>query len=260
MSFEVTEIMIFLKLDKSQVVNLINTILKNRGSKEFLSKDVDKNRIEEVVESLRNLRLAQSDFINNNNTTLLYDSIANLMQNDTGQKEPYKSVYIMCVEYNSDNNIIIKLWDSMAIYAKYVWLSMVNNIDCKECIIDEMCVEYTKWVEYVWHEGTHFMRKENGNIHYDYYSAKNYEKLMGEGIHSIHFGESILYDLYNELYSLYIYLEGAEGDQYLELCNEIKQKENEIEVMKQKLEKIPGREKNSIIYETVEKYIDELFR
>lgn len=225
-----------------------------------MSKDVDKKRIEEIVESLRNLRLAQSDFINNNNTTLLYDLIADLMQNDTGQKEPYKSVYMIGIEYKSDNDIIINLWDSMAIYAQYVWLSMVHNIDCKECIIDEMGVEYTKWVEYVWHEGTHFIRKENGNVHYDFYPAENYEKLLEEGVQAIHFGKSVLYDLYNELYSLYIYLEGAEGDQYYKLCNEIKQIENEIEAMKQKLEKIPDIEKSYQIYESMEKSINEFFK
>lgn len=260
MSYEVSEIVIFLKLDKSQFVNLINTVLKNIGSTEFLSEDADKKRMEEVIEYLCELKFNQYDFINNKNDNLFYVSIANQMQNDTWQNEQYKSVDIRCIEYKSDNDIIIKLWDSMAIYAKYFWLSMTKNIDCKECIIDEMGVEYTKWVEYVWHEGTHFIRKENGNVHYDFYPAENYEKLLEEGVHAIHFGESILYDLYNELYTCYIYLEGAEGNQYNELCNEINQKEKEIEVIKQRLEKIPGREKNSIIYQTEEKAIDELFR
>ena len=260
MSYEVSEIMISLKLDKSQFVNLINTVLKNIGSTEFLSEDADKKRMEEVFIYLCELEFNHYDFINNKNDNLFYDSIANQMQNDTWQNEQYKSVDISGFEYKSDNEILIKLWDSMAIYAKYFWLSMTKNIDCKECIIDEMGVEYTKWVKYVWHEGTHFIRKENGNVHYDYYPAENYEKLLEEGVHSIHFGESILYDLYNRLFTLHIELKGAEGDLYYEICNEIKQKENEIGVMKQKVEKIPGREKNRIINQTEEKAIDELFR
>lgn len=260
MSFEVEEVQILLKLDKSQFVNLINTVLKNIGSTEFLSEDADKKRMEEVFEYLCELEFNQYDFINNKNDNLFYDSIANQMQNDTWQNEQYKSVNIMCVDYKSDNDIIIKLWDSMASYAKYFWLSMTSDIDCKECIIDEMGVEYTKWVEYVWHEGTHFIRKENGNIHYDYYPAENYHRLMEEGVHPVHFAESIFYDLYNELHTIYIYLGGAEENQYIELCNEIKQQENEIEAMKQKVEKILGKEISRNIYEPKEKIIDELFR
>ena len=250
MTFATEEIEVCLKLDKIQTINLINIVLKNTGGNEFLSEDVDEKRIEEVVESLSDLSLAQSDFINNKNTSLFYNSIASLMQNDTWQNGQYKSVNIRCVEYKSDNDIIIELWDSMSIYAKYVWLSMVYNIDCKECIIDELEVEYSKWFQDVWHEGTHFIRKENSNVHYDYYSAENYRKLMEEGVHTIHFGKNILYDLDTLLYNLHVELEATEGEHKEQIRREIKKKESEIEDIKEKVLKISGMENDSkLIYQ-----------
>lgn len=249
MTFATGEIKVCLKLDKIQTINLINTVLKNTGVNEFLSEDVDEKRIVEVVESMYELELAQSDFVNTQNANSFNVLGASLMLNDTWEKEQYNSIDIMSIEYKSDTEIIIKLWDSKPYDGKYQWLSVAYNIDCKECIIDELEVEYSKWFQDVWHKGTHFIRKENGSFHYDYYSAENYQKLMEEGIHTIHFGESLLYDLDNQLYNLHIELEAAEGEHKEQIRREIKQKESEIEDIKEKVLKISGMENDSkLIY------------
>ena len=252
MTIGITSAVVYLKFSNAQFINFTNMLLKN-DSNTPLSPEVSWENIEKRANYLKKKNFNLLDVLRKENFPTFYIMGEEIQLNLDNLKKG-DSVYISSIEHVSAEEIIVRIVDDTTYSHDYSWLSIFNNIDCKECIIDDVGCEYAKYFQFIWYEGTHIIKKEDKNFHYDYFSPDNYENLIEGNIYPIHFGLLMLYKLNNDLFNLNIEFEWLkEGERYNELLKMIKQKENEIEIMKNRLSKIFKVENNNNFVETLKK-------
>lgn len=228
-----------IEVDKGGLISILNNILKNTENGMELFINDNKTTIDEAIHKIG--RFSYLDIIDSNT---YMGRQSKFMNNDTitdirkwGNE---KEISIVNIHYLSDTRFVIALLEEEANIGVRTWLYILNKISYKECIIDDITIEYRKGFQFFNHSGSHIASMENGNLHYDYYPSTSYVDLISGDKHAMHFGTLILKELNYELDDLDIVLDEKlydNMDEYEKLNHQKKILQRKISELK---EKLPG--------------------